>query len=227
MIVAGNRRCAGGEDTIYDCKRYRGELDGCTHAIDQGVHCTVNETPIDIKKNQQISELPSIGKEYDISFELLITNFGTDAFQNVIHFTLGENAAKYGDRNPAVWLTKQKKLQICSAISGNKNYCGPDVLIPTVLETGKWIKIEISQTLVDGKYIYDVKVNGECVINIENTKAEQFGPVKVFVGDNWYPNVNGKIKNLNIFTKTEAGGATTSMKSQLSSINIKKNQQIS
>ena len=106
---------------------------------------------INVKKNQQISELPSIGKEYDISFELLITNFGTDAFQNVIHFTLGENAAKYGDRNPAVWVTKQNKLCISSAISGNKNYFGPALEIPTVLETGKWIKIQISQTLVDGK----------------------------------------------------------------------------
>ena len=38
-IVAGNRKCEGGEDTIYDCKRYRGELESCTHDIDQGVQC--------------------------------------------------------------------------------------------------------------------------------------------------------------------------------------------
>ena len=53
-----------------------------------------------------------------------------------------------------------------------------------------------------------MKVNGESVINIENNQAKQFGPVKVFVGDNWYPNVDGKIKNLNIMTKTEGNIST-------------------
>ena len=38
-IAAGNRLCRGGEETIYDCPLRRAELEGCTHAIDQGVDC--------------------------------------------------------------------------------------------------------------------------------------------------------------------------------------------
>ena len=41
-IVAGNRRCAGGEATVYDCLLYHGrtETKGCSHTIDQGVQCS-------------------------------------------------------------------------------------------------------------------------------------------------------------------------------------------
>merc|ERR1711962_1809172 len=39
-IQTGNRLCKGGEATIWDCPLKRGELDGCTHNIDQGVACT-------------------------------------------------------------------------------------------------------------------------------------------------------------------------------------------
>lgn len=40
-IVAGNRECAGGEATIFDCPlKNSNELAGCTHLYDQGVECT-------------------------------------------------------------------------------------------------------------------------------------------------------------------------------------------
>ena len=45
-IQTGNRQCAGGEETIFDCPRQglpnRGELQDCTHENDQGVECTNN-----------------------------------------------------------------------------------------------------------------------------------------------------------------------------------------
>ena len=51
--------------------------------------------------------------------------------------------------------------------------------------------------------MYDVKVDGKSVVNVENTKPEQFGPVKVFAGSDWHPNLEGQIKNLNVVTKPE------------------------
>ena len=41
-----------------------------------------------------------------------------------------------------------------------------------------------------------------------NTQARRFGPVKVFVGDAWYPAASGLIKNLHIETTAspEQGG---------------------
>ena len=44
-IHAGNRLCKGGEKTVWDCPLQQGRSDttGCSHDIDQGVHC--NDIP--------------------------------------------------------------------------------------------------------------------------------------------------------------------------------------
>ena len=41
-INAGNRRCIGGEKTIFDCPLFvkRTDITGCKHKHDQGVNCT-------------------------------------------------------------------------------------------------------------------------------------------------------------------------------------------
>ena len=108
----------------------------------------IRSWPFDMVKNNLIAELPYIGKEYKISFELLITEFASAPYETVIHFGLGGNVEKYGDRAPAVWLNKDKYLHIASSISGNRNhYYNTQVN----LEENKWIKIELSQTLTGGK----------------------------------------------------------------------------
>ena len=103
-------------------------------------------------KNNLIAELPYLGKEYKISFELLITEFpsssSSDNYFSVIHVGLGGDAGKYGDRTPALWLNKAKFLHITSSISGNLNhYYNTQV----DLDKDKWIKIELAQTLTGGK----------------------------------------------------------------------------
>ena len=49
--------------------------------------------------------------------------------------------------------------------------------------------------------MYEIKINKESVLNQENTKAEVFKNVKIFVGDPWYEPVGGKIKNLAVELK--------------------------
>ena len=78
-----------------------------------------------------------------------ITNFGADAYQSVIHLTIGGNAESYGDRTPGVWITNTKLFCIASAVSGNLNHY--QTLAAPVLEENKWTKVEISQTLIEGK----------------------------------------------------------------------------
>ena len=100
-----------------------------------------------MKKNNQITELPFLGKEYNLSFKLKINQFGADAHQSVNHLTLGVNAEKE-DMLKVVWIANTKLFYIASAMSGNLN---SNQNLPTVLEENKWIRVEISQTLVDGK----------------------------------------------------------------------------
>ena len=115
----------------------------------------VKAKPFALTKNNLITELPFLGKEYQLTFELKVTKFGADDYQSVIHLTAtGVNCCNMGDRTPGVWITKDQKIGIASAVNGGHFW----KVYPTVLEENKWILIEISQTLVEGKVrIQDIK----------------------------------------------------------------------
>ena len=108
---------------------------------------------MEIKKSNLVTALPYIAKEYKISFDLFVTEHQA-AISSVIHFTTDGNMGKYGDRIPGIWIFK-KKLEIMSAVSGNHNY---HFIHTTDLEEGKWINVEISQTLVGDKVRKAIKI---------------------------------------------------------------------
>eukprot|EP00091_Calanus_sinicus_P008435 TRINITY_DN2051_c0_g1_i1.p1 TRINITY_DN2051_c0_g1~~TRINITY_DN2051_c0_g1_i1.p1 ORF type:complete len:215 (-),score=45.38 TRINITY_DN2051_c0_g1_i1:104-724(-) len=156
----------------------------------------VEAKPFTLTKNNLVTELPFLGKEYQVTFELKVSKFpGTDnvqRFQNVIHLSAtGVNCCNVGDRVPAVWISKEKGLAFAALVNGIANYWK---VLPTVHAENKWILIDISQKLVDGKYIFEVLVNKESVDKVENTRPHAFGKVKVFAADNWYNPVEGQIK---------------------------------
>ena len=99
--------------------------------------------PYDLQKNTQLLLLDYIGKVYTISFEIFVTRFGSDEYQSVLHFTVGGNAEKYGDRTPGVWVRHDGALTVSSAINGYTNmyhdFC--------CLTAQKWTTVKISQTL--------------------------------------------------------------------------------
>ena len=106
-----------------------------------------------LKQNQLLTVLPYIGREYIVTFELYLNSYPT-YWASVLHFTANGNAERYGDRNPAVWLSGNKNhyrlIHISSSIDGNKNmWIDSKKIYP--LKT--WIKIRISQTLIDNKVL--------------------------------------------------------------------------
>merc|ERR1719209_1380019 len=156
-----------------------------------------NNNEIKLEKNKKLDELPYIGKEFSISLELFLDSYpGAEVpFANILHITLGADNTNMGDRIPALWIKPDKEIHEGAAISGKVNSVGNHAI-----ESGKWNKIEINQKLVDGKYMYEVLLNGESKRSVENTTPEKYENVKVFAGDDWYPAADGKIKNLKIIT---------------------------
>jgi len=150
-----------------------------------------------LKKNQLLTVLPFIGREYLVTFELYLNSYTTAAWTSIVHFTTQGNSERYGYRNPAVWMSGHKDhyrlLHVSSSIDGNSNMWIDPKKIPP-LKT--WIKIRISQTLIDNKFIYEVKVNDVSELKMENTVPSMFTNVKVYAGDPWYPAQDGKIRNL-------------------------------
>ena len=103
----------------------------------------------ELKKNTLLTELPYMGKEFRVGFDLLITDFGPAEWQNIIHLTIGGNKENNGDRIPACWIAPDKKLSITSSLDGNFN--GGWYTHEPLLELNKWTRIEVTQTLLDGK----------------------------------------------------------------------------
>ena len=100
-------------------------------------------------KNRLLTVLPELGREYSVTFQLLVTSVLDHNFQNIIHFTIGGDSpfgrGEYGDRTPGLW-TGFRKFYVASAIDGNSNY-GFYASIPN-----SWHCIEISQ-LSDGSEV--------------------------------------------------------------------------
>ena len=110
----------------------------------------VSKTSFTLAKNVELIELPSVGKEFSVSFGLFINKIGTNPWQNVIHLTAGGDNNQMGHRIPGVWVTPAKKLCVASGINGNKN---ENKFVKENVEENKWYNIVITQKLVEGKVI--------------------------------------------------------------------------
>jgi hypothetical protein len=74
-----------------------------------------------IRINNLVTTLPFIGKEYKISFDLLVSKFQVSGYyRSIIHFTTGINHGKHGIRNPGIWIISNK-LHIASPLNENHN----------------------------------------------------------------------------------------------------------
>ena len=94
-------------------------------------------------------EVPYLGREFLIRFELFINKITGDQWQNVIHLTTGANIGKMGDRIPGVWVTNKKELFVIFAINGNDNRWKSVAKV----EENKLIKVEISQKITADKKV--------------------------------------------------------------------------
>ena len=109
----------------------------------------IQKPEIVLKPGNLIKDLPGIGSEYKIIFDLLITKVMPNRWHSVLSFTADtghySGQLKYGDRVPALFVYNEK-LYIASSVSGNPNL---HTNIPTTV--GKWMKLEICQHKMNNK----------------------------------------------------------------------------
>ena len=56
-----------------------------------------------IQRNNLVTKLDFLGKEYKLSFHIFITKLDSGVM-NILHLTIGGDSSKYGDRTPLVSL---------------------------------------------------------------------------------------------------------------------------
>jgi len=150
-----------------------------------------------ITSNNKLGDLSVLGREYNISFELLLTAVPNPATQySILHFTIWGNAEAYGDSTPALYAYGNTRFNLCSAIDGNKRHC---FTLHAHLDI--WTSIELSQVSNGSEIVFSMKVDGATRAYKVNSDARSFNNVKMYAGSPWNQAAIGKIRKLIVKTK--------------------------
>ena len=156
-----------------------------------------------IKRNQLLTTIPLLTKEWRVSFEFKATSYGSGLLQ-VLHMTTGGKgvgrSAKYGDRTPAIWTHPTRGFLIASAVGGKPSYAK---YIKGLPPTGEWIRIQVGEELEDSNMTYYVNINGTRVFSTTNSEPSDFIDVQVFSSSPWYSPVAGFLRNISIEMKND------------------------
>ena len=154
----------------------------------------------DISQGKVFQEFQNWGSLYTVEFEITVTTTGPgnhNGWTNVFHFTANDNYGDYGDRIPALWINIDGYFHICSTVSGNHNRCYQK----NDYELGKQYQITIKQFIANGTYWYQIIIDGESMLMIENTQPQSFSSVRLYTSDPWYTSFTfdfGSICNVKI-----------------------------
>ena len=135
--------------------------------------------------------LPTIGKEFEISFDIKRAGFPTD-WTSVLHFTQGGDNDSYGDRVPGVWVLR-KNVTIAFAVDGEKNHQYSTEI------SNVWTQLRITQLRQnDSSYLYQISKEGSPVYSKTNGDPQEFVNVTLYSSDPWHQQFYGQIRNLEV-----------------------------
>ena len=152
-----------------------------------------------LKRNSLLTTLPTLGKEWKVSFEFNPTNYNQRGFAQVLQMTIGGKSGNVGDRTPGLWLHKTRGVYIVTTLNGRPNV-GKNFrsMKPPV---GEWTTIEISQEKQASSYIFSLTIGDEEVWSVANSKPQEFSDVKVYAASPWGSAQAGSIRGLQIENK--------------------------
>ena len=150
-----------------------------------------------LKRNTLLTTLPTLTKEWRVSFELNPSSYVYNGFAQILHLTTGGKYGKFGDRTPALWIHKSKGVYISTYLNGKPHAVGK--YFPTKKPTiNEWTKVEMSQAKIGPKYMFSLTIKGETVWHVENTDPRQFSDVLVYTSSPWYVAQAGSIRDFRI-----------------------------
>ena len=162
-----------------------------------------------LKKNNLLGTLPTLAKEWKISFEFKPKSYNRNGFSQILHLTIGGKGIATGERTPALWIYKKNgvaKVWIKTALNGKPNE--GDLSDKKPPPVNKWSKVEISQVRKRNPvgsqgsyYVFSLVIGGEIFMYEENNSPTKFSNAKVYASSGWYPAQAGSIRGLKIETK--------------------------
>ena len=71
-----------------------------------------------LKKNTLLKTLPTLAKEWKVTFDFKPTNYNYRGPAQVLQMTIGGKVGNIGDRTPALWMHNTRGVYIVTALSG-------------------------------------------------------------------------------------------------------------
>ena len=149
---------------------------------------------LDITQGMVVKEYQNWGDVYTIQFDIKVTNVPS-ILVNVFQFIVNDDVGTYGPIS-ALWITEDEHFYICSAINGDKDFCES-----FCFALGMDHQITMQQFKDNGKYWYQILIDGKTKLMIENTQPESFPIVNFYASDQWnetFSSEFGSIGNVKI-----------------------------
>ena len=151
---------------------------------------------LELTENNLLTTLPTLGKEWEISFQFKPSNYDNSGWTNLLHLTIGGDGQIIGDQTPAIFF--DTGMDVTTSIGANPNQVINISPPPTV---GKWSTLTLTQLKFGASTTFSVTIDGVALFSpVENPTPQEFSSVKVFASDNFYPAQPGFMKNLVIKT---------------------------
>ena len=144
--------------------------------------------------------LPTLSKEWRVSFEIKPKNYDYKSYAQILQLTTGGKYGNIGDRIPALWIHRTRGIYISTYLNGNPAVGKAFPSKKPVLN--KWTSIEIEQAKMGSNYVFSLKVGGETLWSVKNTDPREFSMVQVFASSDWYVAQEGSIRRFQIENKT-------------------------
>ena len=145
-----------------------------------------------LKRRSLLTTLPTLTKEWRVSFEFRPGSYLQRSYAQVLHMTIGGKSGNIGDRTPALWIHRTSGVYLTTTLNGRANV---GRLFRTIKPpVNEWSRVEISQDKKGSKYMFSFKINGETLWSVENKEPREFSDVKVFAASGWYVAQAGTLK---------------------------------
>ena len=123
------------------------------------------------------------GDVYSITFDITVIKLSSSTWMEVFRFTAtNENCCNNGDRIPALFINPAGTFHFSSSLYNGENY---NYVNDIDFVLGETYHVTIKQSLIAGKYWYEIIIDGDTKVEVENKNPTKFPTV------NFYTSFNG------------------------------------
>ena len=155
---------------------------------------------VNLSRNNLVWSTPNWSDEFKIEFDITVKSEMPNSYYSVFHMT-NSNDQGLGKRIPSVYVKSTENwIEICYHVSGNSNFCNGRF---NNFQLNTKYHFEATQEYnLNGQAMYKVAVNGDTIIEVENTTPMKFQDVKLYLSSPWIKSFAdyGTLANLKIIS---------------------------